>query len=98
MMKNYLGVVGLLFLVACANTPKNTVGAPYDADSVYCRDLAKAPHSRNKDNSEFTNETLYEKYCEPISSWRIRDEEGYQKTKKHEKEFFPWLLDEVSDN
>lgn len=94
-MSRYLFLsVCVLLLLGCSSGPHNRVGKPYDADSSYCRDLARNRYvvegSRSVDIKG--NEELYTMYCEPKGSWSSRDPEGYDSRMDAERSWWGQLF------
>ena len=71
-----------IVILGCANTT-NTVGAAYDADSIYCRKFARDTTIIIKKGIEgqepLTSAELYQSYCEPLASLVDRSPSKYDK-------------------
>lgn len=85
------------FLVGCTSASKNTVDAAYDADSPYCRDLAKPRYGMEGGSRgrALSHRDRYEQHCEPIAAWQARDSEGHERTIQVEQSLFGKLWDKI---
>ena len=85
-----------VFAVGCTTAPKNTVGAAYDADSSYCRGLAKSMvEVQGYQQDSPSDRDLYEQHCEPTGSWLARDPQGLERTVASERSLFTKLLNKI---
>lgn len=98
-MKFVLFFMSFLLLTACTSFPKNTVGAAYDADTPYCRDLHNGVYEveGSFSGSAPSNQELYQRYCEPVGSWQARDSRGYESKIRSERSLLNTFLDAVFD-
>jgi hypothetical protein len=95
-------VSATLFFCSCASGPNNTVGAAYDADSGYCRELIQkanqttripynTPSSPNQPPP--SDRQLYEQMCEPVGAWQARDRKGHDSTVAYENSLFSKVVE-----
>lgn len=98
-MKVVLFFGSILILSACAVSPKNTVGAAYDADSYYCRELYQDKYEVEGSfrGTAPSNQDLYERYCEPVGSWQARDLGRYERKMQSEKSLLQTFLEAAFD-
>lgn len=97
----YSMVLVTMLVCSCASGPKNTVGAAYDADSRYCRELAqkanqptpipnKTPSSPSQPPP--SDRQLYEEMCEPVGAWQAREARGSNRLGGFEKSLLRRIL------
>lgn len=67
---------------------------PYDANSPYCRDLARNQYVVEGSGSVEikSNDELHSSYCEPTSSWNARDPKGYESRIEMEQSWWGQLF------
>ena len=95
----YCMVMVAIFVCSCASGPKNTVGAAYDADSRYCRELAqkanqptRIPNNTPSNQPPPSDRQLYEEMCEPVSAWQAREARGSNRLGGFEKSLLRRIL------